>query len=398
MAKKKYDEGLVDRLQNEITTLRQSIDQLYALNELARQIGSAENLDKANQRLVRQVLKMINAEQGVVTLIDSEDRNEMATLFRTHLVQEDESIYRPDPILVGWMAINRKSLRFKAKDALVQQLRIKLHPNIRSFLCAPLLVKNELIGLLSLFNKKGAEEFSADDEKLLYIIAMQSAQILDNQRLVEERNRVKLIFGQHVSPAMVDEILSAGTDVVNRRLPMCVMFMDIRGFSTLAEKLSPEDVMGYLNSLFDFMIECVIEHKGIIHRLLGDSFVALFGAPISHGNDRQNAVDAGAAMLNRLEKKCLAGEIMQTRIGIGIHYGEVVVGTVGSTNRKEYQINGDVVNLAARIEQLNKQFDSQMLISETVYKAIDRNRHSAESLGQVNVKGREESVHIYKLV
>ncbi len=102
-------------------------------------------------------------------------------------------------------------------------------------------------------------------------------------------------------------------------------------------------------------------------------------------------------MLEQLEQKCAAGDIMQTRIGIGIHYGDVVVGTVGSASRKEYQINGDVVNLAARIEQLNKQFESQMLISDTVYQAIDKSQYPAESLGHVEVKGRVEPVHVYKL-
>ena len=397
MLEKTYDAAFVNRLQNEIGDLKQSIEQLYALNELARQIGSAENIEKLNHRLVRQALKMINAEQGVVTLIGTEGRNQMETLFRTRSVQEDESIYRPDPMVVGWMDKNRKPLRLRANQETNEGLNIRWHPNIRSFICVPLLVKNKLIGLLSLYNKNGADEFFRDDEKLLFIIAMQSAQILENQRLIEERNRVKLIFGQHVSPTIVDEILNSGTEVVSRRLPMCVMFMDIRGFSTLAEKLRPEDVMVYLNSIFDFMIESVIENNGIIHRLLGDSFVALFGAPTSFGNDRANAVNAGKAMLERLEQKCAAGEIVQTRIGIGIHYGDVVVGTVGSANRKEFQINGDVVNLAARIEQLNKKFESQMLISDTVYQAIDQNEIPAESLGDVEVKGRLGQVRIHKL-
>ena len=102
-------------------------------------------------------------------------------------------------------------------------------------------------------------------------------------------------------------------------------------------------------------------------------------------------------MLKRLEEVCASGRVAPTRIGIGIHTGEVVAGTVGSANRKEFQINGDVVNLAARIEQLNKEMNSQMLISETVWKAVDQSRYKAESLGEVVVKGRSERVHVYKL-
>lgn len=387
----------VDRLKNEITELKKSIEQLYALNELAREIGSAENLDKLNQRLIRHALKMLDAEQGVVTLIDLAGENDMQTLFRTRFTKEDESILRPHPIVMGWMEKNKRPLRVRTNNGTDQELHIRWPENVRSFLCVPLLVKNKLIGLLSLFNKKGAYEFSKDDEKLLFIVAMQSAQVLEQQRLVEERNRVKLIFGQHVSPSMVDEILQAGTEIVSRRLPMCVMFMDIRGFSTLAERMEPEEVMDYLSTFFGFMIDCVLENKGIIHRLLGDSFVALFGAPKSQGNDAQNAVDAGLAMLAKLQEITDQRLIPPTRIGIGIHSGDVVVGIVGTTNRKEYQINGDTVNLAARIEQLNKQFDSQMLISGSIRKSLDTDKYEQEALGEVTVKGRTGAVSIYKL-
>lgn len=386
---------LLDRLKSENKELRDSIEQLNQLNQLAREIGMADNLETLNKQLVRHALRMIDAEQGVVTLIESE-RLTMGTLFRTNLKKDTQEIFRPPPLMLGWMEKHKMPRRINVLEDDASDLMANWHPTIRSFLCVPLVAKGQLIGLLSLFNKKAAANFSRDDEKLLYIISMQSAQILENQRLIEERNRVKLIFGQHVSPSIVDEILEVGTEVSSRRLPMCVMFMDIRGFSTLAEKMTPEEVMVYLNSLFDFMIECVLEHKGIIHRLLGDSFVALFGAPTSQGNDQQNAVDAGLAMLKRLEAECAAGNVIPTRIGIGIHAGDVVVGTVGSANRREYQINGDVVNLAARLEQLNKEFDSQMLISETVMKALEPDKYTSEPLGKISVKGREEKVEVHK--
>ena len=390
-------EAKIAQLETENTALKQSIEQLYALNELARQIGAAENLEMLIQKLVRQAIRMIKAEQGVVTLINNDQFTTMDTLFRTRLDNEDQQIFRPPRLMLGWMEKHKKPRRINISKQEDADLLPNWHQTIRSFLCVPLLVKGELIGLLSLFNKNGAVEFSTDDEKMLYIIAMQSAQVIAQQRLIEEQNRVKMIFGQHVSPAMVDEILQAGTEIASRRLPMCVMFMDIRGFSTLAERMQPEEVMTYLNSLFEFMIECVLQHKGIIHRLLGDSFIALFGAPKQQGNDMQNAVNAGLAMLQTLSDKCAAGEIPYTRIGIGIHAGDVVVGTVGTANRKEYQINGDVVNLTARIEQLNKVTNSQMLISDTVWKSINQQKYEAESLGDMEVKGRKEKVHVYKL-
>ena len=384
----------IEALRAEIAELKQGMEQLYQLNEMARLIAGAKDLEGINQTIVRHSIQMIGAEQGVVSLINTQQQNTMHTLVRTRLTKKDDHAFRPDMLVLGWMSRHRKPLLINDPTD-TSQINVSWHPSIRSFLCVPLIAKTHLIGLLCLYNKHGG--FTKDDEKLLYIIAMQTAQILENQRLLEERNRVKQVFGQHVSPAIVDEILKAGTEFSSKRLPMCVLFMDIRGFSTFAEKRRPEEVMSYLNSVFDFMIECVLEHRGLIHRLMGDSFVALFGAPISRGNDAKHAVDAGLDILKRLRVRCESGHLPPTRVGIGIHAGEVVAGMVGSAHRKEYQINGDVVNLAARIEQLNKSFDSQMLISETVWKRINQKAYEAESLGEVEVKGRERRVRVYKM-
>ena len=175
------------------------------------------------------------------------------------------------------------------------------------------------------------------------------------------------------------------------------MFLDIRGFTTYAEKHTPEEVVDYLNRVFDFMIECVQEHNGIVHRLLGDSFVALFGAHVSHGNDCQNAVDASLEIIRRLEAKCTSGELEPTRVGIGLHVGPIVVGTVGSKDRKEFQINGDVVNTTARIEQLNKKYESQLLISEEVFKNVEMARLNTERIENVEIRGRQKQHILYKL-
>src|SRR5262249_44607772 len=126
-------------------------------------------------------------------------------------------------------------------------------------------------------------------------------------------------------------------------------------------------------------------------------FMAVFGAPISDGRDCQNAVAAALEIIAEVDRLCAEGVIAPTRIGIGLHAGETVTGNVGSSLRKEYTVIGDTVNLASRIEQLNKQFGSQLLISDTVWEASGRSAPGAVELEPVQVKGRLAPVRIFKL-
>ncbi len=216
-------------------------------------------------------------------------------------------------------------------------------------------------------------------------------------RTVEDRNRVIGIFGQHVSPAVVDKLLEQGADVEGESRRVCIMFLDIRDFTSFAERRRPEEMIAYLNNLFGFMTEIVNRNHGMINKFLGDGFMAVFGAPLSEGRDSQNAINAASEILDRVKAESVRGTIPETRLGIGLHAGDVVIGTVGSALRREYTIIGDVVNTASRIERLNKRFDSQILASSEVWTAAERSQEEAVCLGEVLVEGREEPVRVYRV-
>jgi adenylate cyclase len=175
------------------------------------------------------------------------------------------------------------------------------------------------------------------------------------------------------------------------------MFLDIRNFTSFAEKRAPEEVVNYLESLFEFMIEIVNRHHGVINKFLGDGFMAVFGAPLSEGSDCLNAIAAAQEILTRVDIEVANGRVLATRVGIGLHAGEAVTGSIGTALRREYAVIGDVVNLASRIEQLNKQFDSQFLISETVWEASLDSLAEALPMGAVQVKGRQAPIQIYQV-
>jgi len=214
---------------------------------------------------------------------------------------------------------------------------------------------------------------------------------------ISEKNHIMSMFGQHVSPAVMEKLLHQKNSTEGEVQNVCMMFLDIRNFTTFSENRTPQEVVAYLNSLFDFMIDIVNRNHGIINKFLGDGFMAAFGAPFSDGFDSRNAVNASKEILQKLKEEIEVGNILPTRIGIGLHTGEAVTGNIGSIQRKEYTIIGDVVNLASRIESLNKQFNSQFLISDTVKDALGDAGIETVSLGKVSVKGRAEPVEIFKL-
>ena len=216
-------------------------------------------------------------------------------------------------------------------------------------------------------------------------------------RAVEERERVVNAFGQQVPPTVVSELLRRGGEIPSRRSFVCVMFMDIRDFTPLVERRSPEEIVALQNAVFGVAIDVVNRHHGVINQFLGDGFMASFGAPVSGGEDCRNALAAARELIDETRRLAEAGRIPALRIGVGLHAGDAVSGNIGSALRKQYSITGNVVILASRIEQLNKRFGSQLLISREVLRHCGDEAPDAAPLGAVQVKGRDQAVEIYRV-
>ncbi len=218
-------------------------------------------------------------------------------------------------------------------------------------------------------------------------------------RSAHERGRLRQVFGQHVSPAVAQAILEAGDDPLqpeSRRV--CIMFLDLRGFTKFSESRSPDEIMRYLNALLEPLMECVSEHGGIVNKLLGDGFMAIFGAPRLDPQPERGAVAAAREQLEIVARLVREGAIPPTRIGVGLHAGPAVTGNIGSARRKEYTVIGDTVNLAARVEALNKRFDAQVLATASVVEALEEpQRRRAEVLGEVEIRGRAAPVRLFRL-
>jgi len=215
---------------------------------------------------------------------------------------------------------------------------------------------------------------------------------------IQEKNEVIDLFGQQISPQIVDNILKNRTELFGARKKVCIMFLDIRQFTPFVEQHQPEEVVAYLNTLFGFMIDIVQSHHGVINQFLGDGFMATFGAPAPIGNSSQHATEASQEIIKKLNIESEKEYIPHTRIGIGLHYDEAVTGNIGSTKRKQYSITGKVVIMASRIEQLNKKYNTNMLISKEVYNQLNKVTQNAfEWLEDSKIKGSENPVSLFKL-
>jgi adenylate cyclase len=216
---------------------------------------------------------------------------------------------------------------------------------------------------------------------------------------LEHQNQIITLFGQQISREVVNEILKQSGSLQSSLREVTVMFIDIRGFTAYAEKRTPQEVVAYQNAFFGIIIEVVNQYKGIINQFLGDGCMVTFGAPMALVNSCENAVRAGLAIIEQMEERMNAGTLPPTRVGIGLHVGEAVTGNIGTDVRRQYSITGNVVILASRIEQLNKEYGSQMLVSADVMRGIEQDDYAIEGqpLGPVHVKGREEEIFLYQL-
>ena len=216
-----------------------------------------------------------------------------------------------------------------------------------------------------------------------------------------EKRQVKRLFSRYV-PKDVYEQLLADPDraaLGGKRRTMTVLFSDVRGFTAMSEKASPEEVVGQLNEYFSRMVEVLFAHHGTLDKFVGDMVMGLFGAPLDDPDHAEHAVQTALAMtraLDALNQQWSAAGRPLLDIGIGISTGEMVAGNIGSSAIMSYTVIGDTVNLGARLESLNKEYGTRLIISEATRAAL-KGQYDIRPLGEVIVKGKSRPVAIYEV-
>jgi adenylate cyclase len=219
-------------------------------------------------------------------------------------------------------------------------------------------------------------------------------------RGLRERERIKGVFDLFTSPEIARQILSNGTTGMGETRRVTLLFSDLRGFTSMAERLPPEQVVTSVNRYFNEMSTAIVEHGGIVLQYVGDEIEAVFGAPLDDPRHADKAVAAAIAMRGRLEtlnrEQLLRGE-EPLRHGIGVHTGQALAGIVGSKYKISYAMVGDTVNIASRIQEINKELGTDILISEETYHSL-KVRREVSSAHVVSVKGKTKSLNVYPLL
>ncbi len=222
--------------------------------------------------------------------------------------------------------------------------------------------------------------------------------------LTEEREKrhVRQTFSKFVSKSVVDELLKSPEKLKlgGEKKELTVLFSDIRGFTTLSERMTPEELVVKLNHYLQIMTDIVIHYDGTLDKYVGDEIMAFWGAPIPQDNHALLACRAAVEMIERLDemnRQWRGQGLPVLDIGIGINSGPMIVGNVGSTSRMDYTLIGDNVNLGARLEGTNKIYRTHIIISEFTYEQV-KDQVVVRELDLIRVKGKEKPVTIYELL
>jgi len=217
----------------------------------------------------------------------------------------------------------------------------------------------------------------------------------------KEKRRVRSAFGEFVSPEVIRRLLANPKLVEPRKTNVTVMFSDIRGFTTISEKLDAQDLALFLNEYLLDMTQIVFKHQGTLDKYIGDAVMAFWGAPYEEPNHAIRSCQAALDMIERvrtLQKKWEAEGKPHLEIGIGLNTGVASVGRMGSSLRRGYTALGDAVNLTSRLEGMNKEYGTSILVSESCYKAAKSAEFVFRELDLIRVKGKLQPVTIYELV
>ena len=256
--------------------------------------------------------------------------------------------------------------------------------------------------------------FTTHQLDLLQFCTMLFNSLVENaitlKKKIKFEKNIRRAFSRFVPEQIIDELVdgAASSDKVSvgEKRDVAILFSDIRSFTSISEMNKPETIVAFLNRYFTTMCTIIKKHGGTIDKFIGDAIMALFGAPVSYEDNARRALAAAYEMREALPSVPLEDLVlppgMTFNIGIGIHYGDVIVGSIGSSDKTDYSVIGDNVNLASRMEGLTKTYGSMILVTDAVKKDIYKTTGGTDGfefryLDDVKVKGKEKAVPIYAI-
>jgi len=371
---------------------------LRLLADVGRTLLSSQSLADVLNRVVDMAFAAVPAERAFLMLRESADEALVARVLR----HRDGTI-PPNPTLSRMIVrrVMRERVAVLAADATsdpgLGMTDSILRFNIRSFMCAPLWNRDEVVGVLYVDSPLSAQ-FTAPDLDAFTALTNAAAIAIEQARLsgqlLEETRRRERLQRYH-SPSVVSRILHSpetdgGLDAQER--DVTIMFCDIVGFTTLCEHLAPAQAAALLNTFLTRMTDVVFEHEGTLDKFLGDALLAVFGAPFEQPHHPRRAVEAALAMRKALAVLNRAGDSPKLEMRISINSGIALTGDIGSPRRREFTVLGDVVNTAARMEQLAS--PGEIVISGATQARLGAG-FTLRPLGERPIRGRTSQLQLF---
>jgi len=403
------DESLTKLVPSDRTHTRQSgsvwaehLGPLRLFSEASEVLLAGDSLDETLEQILALVFNNLPAERGVICLHDEETETSEPKVTRTREGVPD------DPIVISTHIANdvikhKQSLlvrdahrddRYGSADSII---RLK----IRTAMCAPLVRDGRVAGFIYVDRQRPDRPFDTEHLQALSTIAVLSAVAVEQATLRdgirhEQESRARL--SRYSSPAVVDRIVQAtgmaGSTMVVDEGEVSVLFADLTGFTSMAERMAPAEVVQVLNQVFERLTEAVFALDGTLDKFRGDGMMAFFGAPLQLHDHAERAVEAALRMQEMLEDwNQNSPDDRRLAMRIGINSGVVVVGDIGSPQRKDYTVIGDAVNIASRLESFVAR-PGQVVIGQETRRRLGE-AFDCRALQEVRLRGRRRAVRPY---
>jgi adenylate cyclase len=376
---------------------------LSLLLEISKELSKQQELDRLLDKVVDFTFQIMNVDRVSILLLEPKTNELIPRISKSRTGDTAAGKHVPQSIArkaveerVAILSDNAAAdERFKGKSILIQ--------SVRSAMCTPLMgTDQKVLGILYVDNRTATHSFADEDLEFLIAFGSLAAVGVENSQRSEQLRREALVlsnFQRYFAPNLASQIAQSegAVQLGGTKRPVVIFFSDIRGFTPLSESMGPDEIATLLTEYFTEMVEIVFEHSGTLDKFMGDAIMALWGAPIAHEDDADRAMACAVDQLIALEKlnvKWKNEGRPVLGIGIGINFGEVFAGNIGSNRRLEYTVIGDAVNTASRL--CSSAGPNEILISESFYQQLKK-PPKVEALEPVQVKGKSKRVQVYRV-
>ena len=382
---------------------RRQLRFLRLLGEISKTLVDVLPLAQVLSRVVDLVFEVVPAERTFLLLRDSADEAVTARVLRARDGSTPEASLSRTIVT----KVMRDRVAMLADDARYDSRlngagSIQAMVNIRSFMCAPLWNRNDVIGVLYTDNPR-QRRFTAEDLDVFAALANYAAVAIEQARIGEQlqkETQKRERLQRYHSPAVVNRILGTATSLdaafEAQERDVTIMFVDLVGFTTRTEEMPPHEVAKLLNSFFSQMAEQIFEFDGTLDKFIGDAILAVFGAPLAQQDHADRAIEAALAMRDALAEMNKEWPDNPLRMRIALNSGVALTGDIGSPRRREFTVLGDVVNACSRIESTVCKPDQIVCSRATLDRA--KKKVKTKPLGTVSLRGRMADVEVFEIV